>query len=218
MNDYDKLSSDEMHKVEEIRRKRINFMNEQSRKWKTLKANEVRLAGYKKFQTLDGEGVRCSLYVSGCPFNCLDCYSPHAQNKNYGEILTDEKIEEILKDVSHPYNNGITFVGGEPMLSAERLYPIAKAVRDIGKTTWSYTGYTIEVLLDFPEDDPRRKFLNYLDVLIDGQFITELRDAKNPPLFRGSSNQRIIDVQETLKRKCLTLWKNNDIILSNVKE
>lgn len=206
MNPYG-LTDEEIKKVSAIRQKRIEFMNEQSKKWKLIPKDRTKMAGYKKNQTLDGEGVRCSLYVSGCHFNCLDCYSPHAQNINYGKLLTDDIINDIIRDIKHPYVDGITFVGGEPFIHAPRLVQVASMIRAIPeKTIWSYSGYKIEVLLSFPKEDERRQLLELLDVLIDGQFITELRDEKSPPRFRGSDNQRIIDVQKTLKSNEVVLW------------
>lgn len=166
---------------------------ERSLRWK--QTPEFRVADYKPFQVLDGEGLRCSLYVSYCPFNCVGCYNKAAQKKDYGELYSQELEERIMEDLANPRVAGITFCGGEPMLSAKHLLPLACRIRTElpEKTLWSYSGYTWEDLQLI--DDERRDFLAELDVLIDGQFIQELRDEGNLLPFRGSSNQRLIDVQ-----------------------
>lgn len=156
------------------------------------------VADYKPFQVLDGAGLRCSLYVSYCPFNCMGCYNKAAQKANYGTALNAELTEQILTDVGRPHVADLTFVGGEPMLSARHLVPIARRVHDVGKTVWTYTGYRFEVLRELT--DERRLLLELTDVLVDGQFIAELRDDTNPPAFRGSVNQRLVDVAASLGR------------------
>ncbi|MHA2789649.1 anaerobic ribonucleoside-triphosphate reductase activating protein [Corynebacterium sp. S7] len=157
-----------------------------------------RIADYKPFQVLDGEGLRCSLYVSYCPFNCAGCYNKAAQKKGYGEEYTPELEERILTDLSNPHVAGLTLCGGEPMLSAKWLLPLVTRVRREfpEKTIWSYTGYRFEILRQFR--DERAELLGLLDVLIDGQFNRELRDEGHLPPFRGSSNQRLIDVKSSL--------------------
>ena len=185
-----------MSKLSDARRSRIEAMDERSRTWE--QTDEFRIADYKPFQALDGEGLRCSLYVSYCPFNCLGCYNKAAQKKGYGNPYTAELEERILRDLANPHVAGLTLVGGEPFLSARWLLPLVRRIREElpGKTVWSYSGYTWEILRLF--GDERRDLLESLDVLIDGQFIQEERDEGNPKPFAGSANQRLIDVPTSL--------------------
>ncbi|WKD58819.1 anaerobic ribonucleoside-triphosphate reductase activating protein [Corynebacterium caspium] len=163
-----------------------------SRGW--AQTSQLMIADYKPFQALDGEGLRCSLYVSYCPFNCLGCYNKAAQKKNYGYPYSRQLEERIMDDLAGKYIAGLTIVGGEPMLSAKYLLPLVRRIRTElpEKTIWSYTGYLWETLHLF--QDERRELLQQLDVLIDGQFIAEERDEGNLKPFAGSSNQRLIDV------------------------
>lgn len=170
--------------------------DQRSRTW--AQTEVLRIADYKPFQVLDGEGLRCSLYVSYCPFRCLGCYNKAAQKKNYGFAYTAELEERILQDLSQPHVAGLTLVGGEPFLSAKHLLALVRRIRAEvpGATVWSYSGYTWETLQSFT--DERRDLLRELDVLIDGQFIAEERDEACVPTFAGSANQRLIDVPASL--------------------
>lgn len=170
--------------------------DQRSRTWAQI--DVMRIADYKPFQVLDGEGLRCSLYVSYCPFHCLGCYNKAAQKKGYGFAYTAELEERILRDLAEPHVAGLTLVGGEPFLSAKHLLALVRRIRAElpGKTVWSYSGYTWETLQIFT--DERRDLLRELDVLIDGQFIAEERDEARLPTFAGSSNQRLIDVPASL--------------------
>lgn len=170
--------------------------DQRSRTW--AQTEVLRIADYKPFQVLDGEGLRCSLYVSYCPFRCLGCYNKAAQKKNYGFAYTAELEERILQDLSQPHVAGLTLVGGEPFLSAKHLFALVRRIRAElpGATVWSYSGYTWETLQSFT--DERRDLLRELDVLIDGQFIAEERDEACVPTFAGSANQRLIDVPVSL--------------------
>jgi anaerobic ribonucleoside-triphosphate reductase activating protein len=170
--------------------------DQRSRTW--AQTDVLRIADYKPFQALDGEGLRCSLYVSYCPFRCLGCYNKAAQKKSYGFAYTAELEERILRDLSQPHVAGLTLVGGEPFLSAKHLLALVRRIRaELPRTTvWSYSGYTWETLRIFA--DERRDLLRELDVLIDGQFIAEERDEARLPTFAGSANQRLIDVPASL--------------------
>lgn len=157
--------------------------------------------------TIEGDGLRVNLFVSKCQFRCINCFNELSQEEGYGEPFTDKHEKDLFEKLSLPFVDGVTFVGGEPFQNANHLIPISKRIKDEhpGKTIWSYTGYIIELLLMLDESDPRREFLNYIDVLIDGQFIDEERDESNLKVYRGSSNQRLIAVKETLKTNSITL-------------
>lgn len=178
------------------RLKVIARTDERSQSW--AQAPEFMVADYKPFQVLDGEGLRCSLYVSYCPFNCLDCYNKAAQKRGYGTPYTTQLEERIMADLGRRHVAGLTLVGGEPMLSARHLLPLVRRIRRelTEKTIWAYTGYLWETLQLFT--DERQELLHELDVLIDGPFIAEERDPGNPRPFVGSANQRVIDVSASL--------------------
>lgn len=166
---------------------------------------------------VDGIGIRGSLYVSGCLFNCLGCYNKKAQNFNFGKPYTEELEEQILSDLSQESIQGITFLGGEPFLNTNILLPLAKRIKTElpGKDIWSWTGYRFEELLALGEDHKDKlELLSYVDILVDGRFE---QDKFNPGLvFRGSWNQRIIDVakslDETNNDKQVVLWNNGEYL------
>lgn len=159
--------------------------------------------------TIEGDGLRVNLFVSKCQFRCVSCFNELSQQEGYGEPFTDKHEEDLFEKLSLPFVDGITFVGGEPLQNANHLIPIAKKIKDEhpDKTIWSYTGYIIELLLMLDDDDPRREFLNYIGVLIDGQYIDEERDESDLKVYRGSSNQRLIDVKESIRLQKAVLYK-----------
>lgn len=156
------------------------------------------IADYKPFNFVDGEGVRCSLYVSGCPFKCPGCYNAAAQSFRYGRPYTPQLEERILADLAQPYVAGLSLVGGEPMLATPILLPLVRRVRErfgageqATKDVWIWSGYTYEQLLDETAD--KRELLELCDVLVDGPFVQRL--YHHDLAFRGSRNQQIIDVR-----------------------
>lgn len=159
-------------------------------------------ADYKPFNFVDGEGVRCSLYVSGCPFRCPNCYNRATQSFRYGQPYTAELEERILADISKPYVAGLSLLGGEPMLATPILVPLVRRFRErfgsgeeATRDVWLWSGYTYEQLLvDTPD---KRELLDLVDVLVDGPFIQRL--YHHDLAFRGSSNQRIIDLRASRK-------------------
>ena len=171
-------------------------------------------ARYYENTMVDGIGVRNSLYVTGCLFNCKGCYNKSIQNFSNGEPFTKEMHQKIVDDLSPDYVNGISLVGGEPLLNLNILNPLVTDIRDKyqdTKTIWSWTGFTWEELLEIMslEDEDALKIKQYiqnLDVLVDGRF--EQETFKLGLTFRGSSNQRIIDVPKTLKENKIVLWKD----------
>lgn len=159
----------------------------------------------------NGEGVRVTLFVSGCTHHCKNCFNPETWNFCYGKPFTKEVEDEIIKLLEPDYIQGLTLLGGEPMepQNQEALLPLVKRVREVygnKKNIWCYTGYVLDRDLlgeSRAKCEHTRELLENLDVLVDGPFI---EDLKNLTLkFRGSSNQRIINVPETLK--------TNDIVL-----
>ncbi|MDP9801038.1 anaerobic ribonucleoside-triphosphate reductase activating protein [Arcanobacterium wilhelmae] len=166
--------------------------------WRSDRLSRGRIADYKPFNFVDGEGVRCSIYVSGCPFKCPGCYNVAAQSFMYGTEFTRELEERIFVDLAQPYVAGLSFLGGEPMLATGVLLPIARRLRaefGAAKTIWTWSGYTFEQLQQETAD--KRELLALTDVLVDGPFL-QAQYISNLA-FRGSTNQRILNVPASLK-------------------
>jgi anaerobic ribonucleoside-triphosphate reductase activating protein len=173
--------------------------------WLSEKLSQQHIADYKPFMFVDGEGVRCSLYLSGCVFACDGCFNRATWSFRYGQPYTQELEDTILADLGQEYVQGLTLLGGEPFLNTEVSLALIHRVRvELGasKDIWSWTGYTFEQLL---RDSPDKvAMLRQIDVLVDGRFVSSQRDPKLQ--FRGSSNQRIIDVQASLASGAVVLW------------
>ena len=177
--------------------------------WTSKRFSKNYVADYKPYNFVDGEGVRCSLYVSGCPFACKGCYNKVAQNFSYGNPYTEGLEEQILTDLEADYCQGLTLLGGEPFLNKMLTLSLCKKIRErFGDTKdiWSWTGYTWEELLKGTED--KKQLLEVIDVLVDGRFEKDKMDLSLA--FRGSANQRIIDVKKTIESGTVTLWKNGE--------
>jgi anaerobic ribonucleoside-triphosphate reductase activating protein len=177
--------------------------------WTAEKYSKNYIADYKPYNFVDGEGVRCSLYVSGCLFACKGCYNKVAQNFSYGKPYTEDLEERILEDLSVDYCQGLTLLGGEPFLNTSVTLSLCQKVRQrFGKEKdiWSWTGYTWEELMQGTSD--KKELLHMIDVLVDGRFELDKLDLNLA--FRGSSNQRIIDVPASLIHGDVVLWRDGD--------
>lgn len=175
------------------------------RQWTAARFSKNKIADYKPFNFVDGEGVRCSVYVSGCLFNCPGCYNKIVQDFEYGVPYTQELEDTIITDLGQPYVQGLTLLGGEPFLNTPVLLKLCARVRQEygqAKDIWSWTGYTWEELQ--AETDDKRALLDYVDVLVDGQFVLAEKDLSKA--FRGSRNQRIIDVAQTKAKGEMVLY------------
>ncbi|MBJ8326279.1 anaerobic ribonucleoside-triphosphate reductase activating protein [Streptococcus pacificus] len=183
--------------------------NPKPKEWQSGDYSQGYISDYKAFNFVDGEGVRNSLYVSGCLFHCKGCYNQATWNFRNGVPYTKELEEQIMADLAQPYVQGLTLLGGEPFLNTGILLPLVKRIKKElpEKDIWSWTGYTWEeMMLETPD---KLELLSYVDILVDGRFdITK----KNLMLqFRGSSNQRIIDVKKSLASNSVVIWeKLND--------
>lgn len=153
---------------------------------------KIRLSGIIDSSIKNGEGIRKVIFAQGCKHNCNGCFNPETHDLNGGNEYDTDSILDIIK--SDFIIDGVTFSGGDPFEQAEAFYHIAKEIDNV----WCYTGYTIEYILDNAKNHPYWKnLLEEIDYLVDGKF--EI-DRKDPLLeYRGSSNQRIIDVQKYLK-------------------
>ncbi len=168
-------------------------------------------ASIKRMDVANGPGVRMSLFVSGCTHYCKNCFNQEAWDFEYGEPFTEKEIEKIVDYVSGDYIAGLTLLGGEPFEPANQkgLLPLLRRMREVcpKKSVWCYTGYDFEKDIlgrMMNEIEEMREFLSYIDVLVDGEYIEELH--KFSLRFKGSSNQRIIMVQESLREKEVVLW------------
>lgn len=138
---------------------------------------------------VDGEGIRYSIYLSGCRHHCKGCHNKASWNPQAGSLLTQQKVDEIINEINaNPLLDGITFSGGDPFYNPEEFLPLIKTIKErTNMNIWCYTGYTYEQLMNM---EVCREILKLVDVLVDGKFI---EDLYSPYLeFRGSSNQRII--------------------------
>ena len=153
--------------------------------------SKIKLAGIVNDSITDGPGIRMTIFVQGCPRSCPGCHNPQTQSLVGGYEEEDFAILEKIK--SNPLLDGITLSGGEPMLQAQNLLWLAKEIKGLGLNLFCYTGYVFEELKSV---DGAYDLLNYIDVLVDGPFIQDKRDYRLK--FKGSTNQRVIDVQKTL--------------------
>ncbi|BDR53596.1 anaerobic ribonucleoside-triphosphate reductase activating protein [Bombiscardovia nodaiensis] len=181
--------------------------NPKAGQWDGRQLSRGIVADYKRLVMTDGEGIRCSIYVSGCPFRCENCYNASIWDFQAGHPYTQELEDQIIKDLSLSYVQGITYLGGEPLLNTPMLLQLSQRIRrEFGhsKDIWCWTGYTWEELMRPGETPDKSELLSYVDVLVDGRYI---ETEKNTLLqFRGSSNQRIIDVPRSLEAGEPVIW------------
>ncbi|MBR0180359.1 MAG: anaerobic ribonucleoside-triphosphate reductase activating protein [Prevotella sp.] len=148
---------------------------------------------------VDGPGFRTSIYCAGCGHHCPGCHNPQSWDFDGGREMSTEEIMKIIE--ADPYAN-VTFSGGDPMYQAVGFSELAREIhKRTNKDIWCYTGFTFESLISHDQ----RELLEQIDVLVDGPFIEKLRDTDL--LFRGSSNQRLIDVQSSLYEGKVVLWQ-----------
>lgn len=157
----------------------------------------------KRVDIANGEGVRVSLFVSGCTHHCKNCFNPETWNFSYGKPFTKETEDEIIEYLNHDYIKGLSLLGGEPFEpdNQRTLVPFLKKVKTLfpDKTIWSYSGYLLDKEL-LSESRARcevtDEMLSMIDVLVDGEYMDEKRNISLK--FRGSENQRVIDVKKSL--------------------
>ena len=163
-----------------------------------MKKLQIRLA--RPMQTdsiVNGEGLRTVIWFQGCEHNCPGCHNMPANDINGGFLVNFFEIKEQINDLTH--QDGFTFSGGEPFLQPEALLEIAKEIKKQKLNIWCYTGYVFEYLVELSKTDPMyMEILEHIDVLVDGKFIISEKSLNLK--FKGSKNQRIIDVKKSLKR------------------
>ena len=171
----------------------------------------MRYGNIKKCDIANGIGIRTVLFVSGCTHHCKGCFQPETWDFQYGKDYTKETEDEIVASLKPSYINGLTLLGGEPFEPSNRR-ELVKLLRRVKrelpeKTIWSFSGYTWEELTTESRArcEVTDEMLSMLDVLVDGRFVEEKRNISLQ--FRGSENQRLIDVQESLRFGKVILWK-----------
>ena len=166
----------------------------------------------------DGEGLRVVIFVSGCSIGCKGCHNPQSHDFNNGIPFTEETMTKILELLDKPYISGLTLSGGHPLepQNLPAVYNIVKRVKEKfpDKSIWIYSGMTMSQIKEkdkFYEEHEINSpspldVIKYCDILVDGKYVDELRDITLP--FRGSSNQRVIDIKKTLEKGDIILWEN----------
>lgn len=166
-----------------------------------LFTNKISVLKIVEDTTVDGPGFRTSIYAAGCEHGCKGCHNPESWEISNGKWMD---IDEILKIIESNFLAQVSFSGGDPLFQPEAFAELARRIKlDTQKNIWCYTGFTFQKILRNPK---LSAILPYIDVLVDGQFI-EKKKVDNLP-FVGSSNQRIINVKESLKANKMVEWKN----------
>ena len=153
-----------------------------------------------KQDMLNGDGIRVTFWVTGCNHSCQNCQNPETWDENFGQLVTNDTYKELERSLLPDYISGVTWTGGDPLYPNNRkeIENLITFVNDnFQKTQWLYTGYYWDEIKDLD-------FIKYLDVIVDGPYIDELRDITLK--WRGSSNQRVIDVKKSLELGQVVLW------------
>ena len=176
----------------------------------------MKYAAIKSCDIANGPGVRVSLFVSGCRHHCKDCFNPETWDFAYGQPFDEAVMEHILALMAPDYIRGITYLGGEPFepQNQRALLPFVKRVRREfpDKSIWAFSGFTFEQLIDpkaHPHCEKTQELLSLIDVLVDGRFVEELKDITLR--FRGSSNQRLLDMKKPLQAGKPVPWTDNPV-------
>lgn len=162
---------------------------------------KFRIYGTAEDSIVDGPGIRYVVFAQGCPHHCAGCHNPESHAFGGGRETTTEEIIAQMK--ANPLLDGLTLSGGEPMLKAAELYDVAKAAKARGMNIWCYTGYTFEQLMEM-NDEAQQRLLALIDVLVDGPYLASRRSLELP--FRGSANQRLIDMNKTRETGDIALY------------
>lgn len=162
----------------------------------------MNFAQIRKYDVANGPGIRTTIFVTGCTHNCHNCFNKEYQDFNYGDTWTDKETEEVISYLNLDEVKGLTLLGGEPFQNEIDLLQVIRDIKkEVQKDIWIFSGYTYEEIL---KDQNKKKLLEECDVLVDGRFVEALKDLKLR--FRGSSNQRIIDIQKSLDENKVVLF------------
>lgn len=161
----------------------------------------MRYGQIRRYDVANGPGIRTSFFVTGCTHNCPECFNKEYQNFQAGDEWTKTQTKEVLEHLKESVVDGLTILGGEPFQNLPDLTSIISEIREYSdKSIWIYSGYTFEQIID---DPVKFDLLKLCDVLVDGLFVNELKNLSLK--FRGSSNQRIIDIKKSLELNQVTI-------------
>ena len=163
---------------------------------------DIRIFGLEGDSIVDGPGIRLAVFTQGCIHHCEGCHNPESHDPNGGKIYDTDKIIKYASE--NPLYDGVTLTGGDPFYQPVPCAGIAEGVEKLGLNVWTFTGYTWEQIMESGNEDFMR-LLKATDVLVDGRFELDKRSLELK--FKGSSNQRTIDVQESLKKGEVVLWE-----------
>ncbi|MDU5471529.1 MAG: anaerobic ribonucleoside-triphosphate reductase activating protein [Peptoniphilus harei] len=164
----------------------------------------MNFAQIRKYDVANGPGIRTTIFVTGCTHKCHNCFNEEYQDFDFGDPWTQRETDEVIEDLKLDEVRGLTILGGEPFQNEVDLLEVLRDIKkEVQKDIWIFSGYTYEEIL---KDQDKKKLLEECDVLVDGRFVEALKDLNLR--FRGSSNQRIIDVQKSLE--------SNEVVLFNL--
>lgn len=164
----------------------------------------MRYGQIRKYDVANGSGIRTTIFVTGCTHNCPECFNKEYQDFSAGNLWTEKETQMVIKYLQDSNVRGLTLLGGEPMQNLELIDILSKIKKKVDKSIWIYSGYTYEEII---KDPKKKELLMMCDVLVDGLFINELKDLKLE--FRGSSNQKIIDIEKSLEEDKVILYDLN---------
>ena len=162
----------------------------------------MNFAQIRKYDVANGPGIRTTIFVTGCTHKCPNCFNEEYQDFNFGNPWTRKETDEVIEDLKLDEVKGLTVLGGEPFQNEVDLLQVIRDIKkEVQKEIWIFSGYTYEEIL---KDEDKKKLLEECDVLVDGRFVEALKDLSLR--FRGSSNQRIIDVKKSLEANKVVLF------------
>ena len=162
----------------------------------------MNFAQIRKYDVANGPGIRTTIFVTGCTHKCHNCFNEEYQDFNYGDTWTDKETREVISYLNLDEVKGLTLLGGEPFQNEIDLLQVIRDIKkEVQKDIWIFSGYSYEEIL---KDQDKKKLLEECDVLVDGRFVEALKDLKL--IFRGSSNQRIIDIRKSLDENKVVLF------------
>lgn len=162
----------------------------------------MNFAQIRKYDVANGPGIRTTIFVTGCTHKCHNCFNEEYQDFDFGDPWTPKETDEVIEDLKLDEVKGLTILGGEPFQNEVDLLQVLRDIKkEVQKDIWIFSGYTYEEIL---KDEDKKKLLEECDVLVDGRFVEALKDLSLR--FRGSSNQRIIDVQKSLESNEVVLF------------
>lgn len=162
----------------------------------------MNFAQIRKYDVANGPGIRTTIFVTGCTHKCHNCFNEEYQDFDFGDPWTPKETDEVIEDLKLDEVKGLTILGGEPFQNEVDLLQVLRDIKkEVQKDIWIFSGYTYEEIL---KDEDKKKLLEECDVLVDGRFVEALKDLSLR--FRGSSNQRIIDVKKSLEANEVVLF------------